>query len=886
MAAGSSTEILRTKLYRPRPPERLVKRRRLFQRLDEGVEQPLTVVSAPAGYGKTMLVSSWLTEGAQPACWLSLDGGDDDLGIFLSYLVAAVQTVYPLACSGAASLLQAVDPPPAAVMQTHLLNELDQLPGRLTIVLDDYHLIRSPEIHTFITNLVNRMPAGLHLVVSSRELPPLPLNIWRSKMQVNEIHTRDLRFTLEEADLFLKNCLRLPLSAETFKMIQDKAEGWVAGLQLAAFSLRSAIDPLKFVASFQKSGSETIREFLLDQAFRNQPQPIQEFLLKTSILERFCAPLCNALGLSGENLRSTQDTISILRRTNLYIVPVDDEGKWYRYHNLFAEMLQRRLKALYDRDEVTELHRRAVEWFETQAMIDDAVKHALHMGDFLLAAEIVERHSIQALNLELNAMIDRWLTALPAQLIETRPRLMMMRVWIESYREHGLSMGNTAYIARAQTLLDTRAQEMDAETRTLLDGYVSALRPHYLINIGNFELGVSLAEHALETLPAYHHYVRGRALMGWALCMQATGRGSEAINRLLAERDLQTEVNSYSLVVYLALACLYAMSGKLDELQQAAASLYTRAQTHGYQILTGWADYLLGLAAYIGNDLSTAREHYQTAVNLRYLISKSIVREALVGLCLTEQAMGNPVQAGAALDQLNELEGGEVNEYQRSLRARLALSRDDLVAAQNWSLAEPFALPSCLFAWLELPHFTQARLWVKQGSPESLTGAADLLRGLIGLAERRGSTWRVIDGKIWLACALYKLGKRSAACETLQEAVQLAQPRSFVRLFVDAGSQVAEMIQLLGCRDSAFCRRILAALPHAGPATADHPLLTRRELEVLGLLGQHLSEREIAGQISVSLDTVKKHCYHIYNKLGVNNRREALAAARQLGLLL
>ncbi len=861
-------------------------RRRLFRQLDEGLGGRITVITAPAGYGKTILLSSWLDENPRPACWVSLDEGDDDLFTFIAYLIAAVQTVFPQACSVSASLLQAVDPPPITVLQAYLVNELDELPQKLIIILDDYHLIRSPEIHDFLTHLVNHLPVNLHLVISSRETPPLSLPVWRSRAQLNEIDARDMRFTLEEAEQFLKQALRLSLPADMLQIIQEKAEGWVAGLQLTALSLRSAIDPARFVATFQKYGSETIREFLLDQAFRHQPPPIQEFLLKTSILDRFSASLGNAVGLTGENIRNTQDTINVLRRTNLFIVPVDDEGEWYRYHNLFADMLRRRLHEVYEPEEISNLQRRAAFWFENNELIDDAVRHALASGDTLLAAEIVEKHSIKALNLEKNAMIDRWLMALPANLVETRPRLMIMRVWIESYREHGLSKGNTAYMTRIEHLLENHSNELEPDIRTLLDGYVSALRPHYLINIGSFELGVKLSEHALAILPPQHHYVRGRALMGWALCMQASGWGDEAIRHLIRERDTQSEVNSYSLVVYQALACLYAMSGRLDELEQAATCLYGKANTHGYQILTGWAYYLLGLAAYIGNDMQKACQYFQQAVNMRYLISKTIVREAYVGLCLAQQAAGNITAVETNLNQLDDLEGFEINEYQRSLRARLAMNGCHLQQAQSWQLKDPFTLPACLFAWLELPHFTQARLWVKDGRPEELVNAVDLLGDLIPLAEKMGSIWRMIEGKVWLACALYRQMKQQQACQVMDEAVRLAMPRSFYRLFIEAGPLAAEILNRLECRNTAFVKQILADLQSDRTIQVEHPLLTNRELEVLRLLNQHLSEREIAGCLSVSLDTVKKHCYHIYNKLGVNNRREALAAARQNGLIL
>lgn len=885
MSPSNPVEILRTKLYRPRPPERLLKRRRLLQQLEAGLDRQITLVTAPAGYGKTMLVSSWLADDTHPACWVSLDAGDNDLFGFLTYLVAAVQSLFPEACTDSASLLRALNPPPIQVLQTRLVNEMDLLPQKFLIVFDDYHLIQCPEIHNFIINLVNHMPSSLHLVLCSRERPPFPMAVWRARQQVSEISARDLCFTHVEAEQFLKSILGNSLPSETIRILYEKAEGWITGLQLVAYSLRKANIPAAFVSSFQKYGSQNIREFLLDQAFLCQPLPIQQFLLKTSILDRFSAPLCNTLGLSGENLRSTQDTLDILSRANLFIVPMDEQGEWFRYHNLFAEMLQKRLKNQYQPEVISDLHHRAVEWFEVHDYIDDAIQHALAVGDESYAAQIVERHIFDALNQEKNATIDRWLAALPTALVETRPRLMMVRAWIESYREHGLSGMKSDNLRKTQVMLDTLQDKFDPETRNLLDGYSSALWPLYLMNVGKFESGVTLGEHALKILPSDHFYVRGRALMGWTLCMQALGRGEEAVRYLLEEKDAHPEVNAYTLVILLSLGCFYAMSGRQDELEQTALSLYTRAEAHGFQILIGWGRYLLGLAAFIRNDLDAARINFGCAASMQYLISKSIVRESLVGFCLVSQALGNTDEVQAAVKQLNELEGTEINEYQRSLSARLALSRNDLSTALRWSLADPTSLPPYLLVWLELPHFTQARIWIADGKPENLTKAVALLNELSKMAENTGSLWRVIESLILLACALYRQGKRAAALEQLEQAVLLTQPGRFVRLFIESGPLVAEMLDQINSRESEFVQQLLADFGSIRKGTNLHPLLTRREVEVLQLLDEHLSEREIAARLTVSPDTVKKHCYHIYNKLGVNRRRDAVAIAKKAGIL-
>jgi LuxR family maltose regulon positive regulatory protein len=886
MPASSVVEILRTKLYRPRPPERFLKRRRLMEQLEAGLDRPVTVVTAPAGYGKTMLVSSWLADSLHPSGWVSLDDGDNDLLAFLTYLIAAVQMIYPDACSGSAALLQGVNPAPLPVLQTRLLNELDLLPQKTILILDDYHLIQCPEIHSLLVHLINHMPPDLHLVICSRTHPPFPFPVWRARQKVNEIDTRDLIFTRFETEQFLHNVLGTALPAETIRILSEKTEGWITGLQLAAYSFHKARVPAAFVTSFQKNGAQNIREFLLDQAFLCQPPPIQEFLLKTSILDRFSAPLCNALGLSGENLRSTQDTLDILSRSNLFIVPIDEQGEWFRYHNLFAEMLQRRLVQQFQPETIQGLHHKAMEWFEAHDAIDEAIQHALAANDEIDAAVIVERHCFEALNQERNAGIDRWLAALPQTLLDVRPRLMIIRCWIESYRERGVTSGtSSARLRKTQAVVNTLQAELDPETRILLDGYASALWPHYLIYTGEFETGAAQGERAIQILPPGHDYVRGRAVMGWALCMQGLGRGAEAVQYILSELAGHPEVNAYTLAILQTLCSLYAMCGRRAELEQSAQRLCTQAEANGYLILSGWGHYMLGLADYVGYRLESAAQHFERVADMQYLISKSIVRESLVGLSLVYQALGDSTGVQDTLRRLSEFEGSSANDYQCSLQARLALMRNDLPTAERWSMPDPDSRPAYLFAWLEIPHFTQARVWVIGGKPENLNKAVALLADLGTIATRMGCLWRVTESQVWLACAFYQQGKRSAALDLLTQTIRNAQPAQFDQLFIETGPLMEEMLAQVDNGDSIFVRQILARirLEHR-ESECDH-LLTRREVEVLRLLEEHLSEREIATRLSVSPDTVKKHCYHIYNKLGVNRRRDAVAVARGEGIL-
>lgn len=835
MLLPSPVEILRTKLYRPQPPERLLKRRRLLQQLDEGLHCPISLVTAPAGYGKTILLSSWLAIQGHLACWVSLDAADNELPVFLAYLVAALQTHFPGACSDTAALLSAPDPPPLSVLQTRLMNELDLLPHPLVIVLDDYHLIHCREIHDFIIHLVNSQPPGIHLVIGMRGDPPFPLAVWRARQQIKEISTQDLCFTLSETEQLLKNILGNSLSGEMIKILNKEAEGWVTGLQLAAFSLRNSIDQTAFVNSFKKFSSQNIREFLLDQAFVNQPRLIQEFLLKTAILDRFSASLCNALGLSGESLHSTQDTIDILRRANLFIVPLDDQGEWFRYHYLFAEMLQNRLKKLFEPQAISTLHSSAAEWFTENGYIEDAIEHALAAGKEFRAVQIVEEHIFEALNREKMATIDRWLASLPPVWVERRPRLMMVKAWVANYRNPFEAA--PGFLIKAESMLDFPQEDLDPQTRILLAGYNAALWPVYLISTGEFERGASLGEFALQTLPLDHLYVRGRAMVGWALCMQALGKGSIAEAFLLQERERHPEINTYSLSTLYALATLYVMNSKLDELEQTGLKLCKDTESTGFQILAGWGHYFSGMVYFMRNDLLRAQKYLEVAAGMQYIVSKSIVRESMVALILAAQAMDQQNEAQEAFKRLLQFEDHFMMDHHLSLKARMALNRGDLKSAQQWSLNSLLPPRNQLYVWQEIPAFTQARIWIGEETPASLQNALALLVVLLEIARRTYCGWREIEFLIWMAIAYFKVGQKGQALESLSLALRLAEPGKLIYPFMEARVFLPGILALVdGKSDEAeFARQILTNITSSIRIVEPYTVLTSREVEILKL---------------------------------------------------
>ena len=479
--------LLLTKLNRPPVVRDRIDRPRLTAMLDRGMAGPMTLVSAAAGFGKTTLVSAWIDSLSAsdrlptPAAWLSLDENDSDLEVFLLYFVAAIRTVCPAACAETLALLQARRAPEQAPLLITFSNELEQLPARVVLVLDDYHTIRGEAVHDFLGEVIRRWTQRLHLVLISRSSPPLPLALLRAQGQVTVIHTRDLRFTPEESAAFLNNTLAAPLSPAAVALLDQHIEGWIAGLRLASLSLRDAADVESEVAGLS-GGNVEIADYLMDQVVSRQPRAIVKFLLVTSILNRFCAPLCErvarAVASSGGSWRNARDCIQWLERTDLFVVPLDNNGEWYRYHHLFQTLLQRRALAEVGPEQVSELHRTAAAWFAQQGLIDEAIQHALAIDDLDLAASLMASGFCAVLNREDRATLERWLRLLPEDFIKRRPWLLLMEAWALQFSWQLSAVAKL--LGQIEALLDeggeAAARSGDLPDLAALRGLIAAFR--------------------------------------------------------------------------------------------------------------------------------------------------------------------------------------------------------------------------------------------------------------------------------------------------------------------------------------------------------------------------------------------------------------------------
>ena len=591
-----------------------------------------------------------------PSAWLSLDENDSDLAVFVRYFVAAIRTVFPNACAETLALLEAPYPTAQAPLVVVLGNELERLPARCVLVLDDYYFIRGEAVHDFLSELLRHWPQRLHLVLISRSNPPWPLANLRAKGQVAEIRTRDLRFTPEEAAAFLGRALPAPLNPSAVALLDQRLEGWIAGLRLVTLSLRAGADAKTDLADLSGTGAE-IADYLVDEVVSGQTPAILKFLLTTSILDRFCAALCEGvLSLVAGSVTSGDGApcdvpacIQWLESNNLFVIPLDNDRRWYRYHHLFQELLQRRLLADVGPEQVTELHRRAAAWFAGQGLIDEALHHALAADNLDLAAQLMEAGLCDALNREDRPTLERWLRLLPEDFIQGRPWLLMIKalafqfswrlpaVWklldqIEALlAERPLQRNEGAeHLPRSGAIALRSGALPDLK---VLRGMIALLRGQEAFAKSQADRAIACCEEALALLPEEWGYGRGGALLYWAMSMRASGRDAAARRRLADEYEsLSWKTDAYAVRLLYAVCFNALETGHLEQTRQMAQVILEQAPPDRLLIRQGFAHYFLGMVHYCWNELDAAKRHFEWLVDKRYAVHAQSARNGIIGL--------------------------------------------------------------------------------------------------------------------------------------------------------------------------------------------------------------------------------------------------------------
>jgi LuxR family maltose regulon positive regulatory protein len=916
-----TTPVLATKLYIPPPRPKVVLRPRLIEQLNEGLHRKLTLISAAAGFGKTTLVSEWVAGCERPIAWLSLDEGDSDPIRFLTYLVAALQTIAANIGAGVLSVLQTPQPPSTESILTTLLNEITTIPDNFIFVLDDYHVIDAKAVDNALTFLIEHLPPQMHLVIATREDPHLPLARLRARDQLTELRAADLRFTPAEAAEFLNQMMGLNLSAKDIAALEARTEGWITGLQLAALALQGSLstqghpDTSRFIQSFTGS-HRFVLDYLVEEVLQRQPEHIRSFLLQTSILERLSGPLCDAAtGQAG-----SWGILETLERGNLFIIPLDDQRQWYRYHHLFTEVLL--AHTLEEQpDQIPLLHKRASAWYEQNNMPAEAIRHALAARDFECAAGLIEKtYPAMDTSFQSTAWLG-WVRKLPDEVVRARPVLSVD--YARALMDNGEFESGKSWLQEAEQRLEGSAEGMvvadEAQFRTL-PVMIALARSLHAQAQGDIGGTVKYAELALELSPEEDHYSHAMAAVTLGTAYWVRGDLDGAQRALSVWINYCQKVGNiiFAVATGAYLAEIIVAQGRLREAERTYKQSIQLASTHDQSVRHVSANLYLGLGLlyHEQGDQQSAAQHLRKSGELgeqalidwpyRWRLAQARLKEAEGDL-------------ETALDLLDEARGlyvrTSVPDFHPidALKAKVYLRQGRLSEALAWARERGLSVDDNLSYLGEFEHITLARVLIAQYKNDPVAGsiheAIDLLERLLQAAEgrRMGS---VIEILILQSLAHEAQGNVSQALVSMERALALAEPEGYVRIFVDEGEPMRLLIEKQSrCQDktflgyvdkllSAFARptaipqpKTLAPALRSGASAGVNNLqsiiiepLSERELEVLRLLGTELSGPEIARELIVSLNTLRTHTKNIFNKLGVNNRRAAIRRAEELNL--
>lgn len=902
--------LLHTKLYRPRAADTWIARPRLLRALGEGLSRRLTLVDAPAGYGKTTLLAQWLSAHPLRSAWVSLDEGDNGLGMFIAYLSQAIRTVYPDSMPMTAMMLSAANLPALDQLVTTLINELDMLPDEIILVLDDFHLVRSPDIIQVVSRLIEHPPASLHLVLATRSDPMLPLARLRARGKLLELRASDLRFSPEEVRDFLGSEGWADLDEGDVRLLEARTEGWPAGLRLAALSLKDRPNPHGFIADFASAASTPVTAYLAHEVFMRLDARLQDVCMRTSVVDRFSAALCAALRAAprGCGEAAVDDSDVLLKeivRQNLFLIPLDGRGEWYRFHALFRDVLFEQLKSHMDAQAIAELHGCASDWFAAQGLPEEALQQARRANDMDRVVRLVEANVHPILDREEWMTLVRWLTFVPEQVAQHRPQLLIAQAYVKVMRDQSADI--LPLINRVEQLLEQDgdgAVELSAGERDALKGHVLALRAQSLYGVRSGAHGAELAEAALRMLPEAHRFARGMSLDNLAINLLAAGRQAEAEARLRHETARATTFDTFTLRTLHAQLAMACCTGTITRAGDLLERYLAGGESAGLMVRVCWAHAFMGMRYHELNMLDRAAEHLQVVMMYPRQASALCYTLTCLQLALTHHAAGRPDLADETLRELRAYARSEP-AFARwggidATEARLCLLRGDRDGALRWVQSSEPEGDAGTLTFNELPDLTRAQILIAQGSAEALDEAMALLEAL----RRRAASWHYClhENRVRAvqASALYAGGQIESALTCMNAAVAVGERHGWIRAFADLGADVLAVLRAYaatvppGSLRRAYLDRVIAAFdaarsdiaaPTVHPAASPASLLTLREIEVLELLDKRRSDKEIAEALFVSRSTVAKHTASIYRKLGVGNRREAVVKARALGLL-
>jgi len=891
--------LVATKLHVPAPRLGLIGRARLIDRLKRGLTSRLVLLSAPAGFGKTSLLTQWLAAVAghgRTIAWLALDQSDNRAPIFWSHLVAAVKTAVPGFGAGLLPLFEASGSTTEGILAA-LVNELDALSGELYLVLDDYHLIDDQGIQEGVTFLLEHLPAHAHLLITTRADPPLPLALLRARGDLVEIRAADLRFTPEEASTYLNEVMGLDLRPEAVHALETRTEGWIAALQLAALSMQGRDDVAGFIAGFT-GNDRYIVDYLVDEVLARQPDEVRSFLLRTSILDRLSGPLCDAVtGSAGGKAM-----LERLERANLLVIPLDDRRQWYRYHHLFADVLRAHLEE-EQTEQIPDLHRRASEWYEQQGERSEAIHHALAGGDFERTAALVESALPEMRKARQEMQLRAWVDPLPDEVVRRRPVLAV--TFAGALLMSGEFVGVEGRLDDAERRIDALPGSGVGDEGELrrVRGDIEVYRASLAQVRGDVPTTIEHAQRARELALEEDNVVRAGAAGFLGIAFWTDG-DLEAAHQAWSECAAQLEQAGHvadAVGATQALGDICIVQGRLQDALDTYQESLELVPEQSRSLVRGTADMHVGMSEVFLErlDLATANEHLQAAHELgEYAGMAKFPYRWRVATARVRVAEG---VLDGALALINEAEHLYVSDFfpnvrpVAALRARLWIANSQLREALGWARQAGVSGDDELNYLREFEHITLARLLLaraKSERTEALIGDALALLGRLGEAATAGArVSSMIEILVLEALALQAQGDTAAALGALERALTASESEGHVRVFMEEGQPMASLLEGAARRGIApgYTAELLAAGAASGrPSPRRQGLvepLSERELDVLRLLGSDLSGPEIASELMISLNTLRTHTKNIYMKLGVNNRRAALSRAKELDLL-
>lgn len=912
--------LLTTKLNIPATRGDAVLRPRLIQRLQSGKAGKLTLISAPAGFGKTSLARDWALEMGRPVAWITLDEGDNDLTRFASYLAAALRQIEPSTGQNLEHLLNAPKQPSSHALAAALINDITASTAPFALVLDDYHTIEDVSVHEGLRSLIKHQPPHMHLVITTREDPPLALAKLRAQSQLTEVRAQHLRFTQGEAEALLNNLMGLGLSREEVATVAARTEGWAAGLQLAALSLRDQTDRSSAVQAF--TGTDRyIMDYLVDEVLSQQPPQVQSFLLQTSILEQLSGPLCDAVIVEASEGGGTEDSgagrpsrkstlppssplkpsqaiLEYLEGANLFVTPLDNQRSWYRYHALFSDMLRRRLKHAHP-ELAPVLHSRASSWYERSGQISQAIEHAAAARDFERAVTLVEQAAEAMLIRTENATVLRWVKAIPAEMILSRPRLCVFYA--------GALLAGGRKLGRIEPILQQAEQN---DPTGAISSEAAVIRSLVAMSLGDIRDSIELSKLALQSLPEDNLFLRSlaRGNLGVGYLLNGEVEPASGVFEEVVKMGEMAGSYTASLTALRYLAEIAILRGRLHEAWSfCERGVKASIEQQGAPVpLTGILMAVQGELLREWDELEAAEQLLEKSIELVSLWGEMIVIDAYISLARTKESMGKIEASQAALRSAKEVAGqSDANSMTRLMLdlhlARYSLARGDLKGAEGriakYRTAKALAKGKrgkepVHYLMFELEGMVLSRLQIARRQADE---ALEILGPLSESARRQNRKGSLIQILVLLALAYQKKNDAHNALQSLGEALKLAEPEGNRRTFIDEGRPMAELLYRGASSGISreYCARLLAAFPGAEPVHPTSDALTEalieplseREIEVLRLIDEGASNAEIAQRLYISLNTVKGHTRKVYRKLNVASRTQAAARARALGIL-